>query len=247
MTRRWAARGALALCSGIVACGCGAPTVSSAGGALAGHSADEVVQLAMQAARRAGSVHYVLESATSHASETITGDASTTEGRQTVSSGSHHVEAVLVGGVAYVTGDEAGLQSALGLTSAVAAKYAGDWISLTRNDPPYASVVDAVRLDHVLGQVTPSGALTLVGPGSSAAGGTSVGLRGGLPSPVQGATGTSTLYVSTTSPTVPMRFTGRGGSGGNTVSDEVTFSGWGRALRRGVPTGAIAFESLPSA
>jgi hypothetical protein len=244
---RFAPLATLAMAGGMLALGCGASTVSSAGGALAGHTANEVAQLAVQAAKRAGSVHYVLVSSDAHSSETITGDSSMAEGRQIVTSGSAHIQALLVRGVAYVNGDATGLQSALGLTPAVAAKYAGDWISLTRDDPPYASVVAAVRLDHILGQVTPSGPLTLLQPADTSGRGASVGLSGGLPAPVQGATGTSTLYVSVRSPTLPVRFTGRARSGRNVVHDEATFTGWGRPLELSAPAGAISFESLPSA
>lgn len=233
---------------GLLVTSCSDTTVSShGGGALTGKDAQQVVRLALRAAKAAGSVHYVLVSHRGGTSETISGDAGLASGRQSVMSGGDRVQALLVNGTAYVHGNAAGLENVLGLTSAVAGKYEQSWISLVRYDQPYASIVDAVLLDHVLAQVTPSGSLTLVQPGSARPGqGTAVGVRGGLPSPVQGASGWSSLDVSTSSPTVPTRFTGVAGRGAKAVQDQATFSDWGRSLDLSVPAGTIPYESLPT-
>jgi hypothetical protein len=219
------------------------------GGTLAGDTARQVVSAAMLAARRAGSVHYVLDSRRAQRTESITGDASATEGIQDVTSGSHRVEAMLVGRTAFVRGDAVGLENVLGLTSAVAAKYEGEWISLVSDDPPYASVVNAVLLGHVLEQVIPTGPLSLAPPAPPPGGSrtTVLGVRGGLPAPVRGVVGTSTLYVSSASPTVPVRFTGSSGKGSTAVHDDASFSAWGRPLALSPPTGAVSYELLPSA
>ena len=237
----------MGLC-GLFVTSCSGTTVSShGGGTLTGKDAQQVMRLALSAAKAAGSVHYVLVSHRGGTNETITGDAALAGGQQSVVTGGDHVEAILVNGTAYVHGNATGLENVLGLTSAVAGKYEGSWISLVRYDQPYTSIADAVLLDHVLAQVTPSGSLTLVQPGSAPQGQrTVVGVRGGLPSPVQGASGWSLLDVATSSLTLPTRFTGVAGQGSKAVHDQATFSDWGRTFDLSKPTGAIPYESLPT-
>lgn len=237
-----------AVLGGPLLAACSAATVAArGGGVLVGEDAHQVVDAALMAAKHAGTVHYVLVSRRGRTTETITGDAGLSSGRQIVTTSSGTVEAMLVDATAYVKGDATGLESVLGLTSAVAGKYKDAWISLSRDDEPYLAVVDAVELDHVLAQVTPSGSLVLLQPARLTRGNErTVGVKGGLPSPVQGASGSSTLYVSTSSPSVPVRFTGTAGTGSKAVHDEATFSQWGHTIDLSAPSGAVSYQSLPS-
>lgn len=232
-----------------VLAGCGTPGVPGGGGALAGRTATGVLDAVTGAVHRAGTVHYVLASTAKGATETISGDAGMNEGEQSVASASGHIQAMLVGGVAYVEGDASGLESAMGLTNASATKYAGQWIAVDKGERPYQSVVDAVLLDRVLAQVSPSGPLALIDPSVitvHASRTRVVGVRGNLPSSVHGTRGTAVLDVSTASPTVPVEFVGTTTGSSGSVKATVTFSDWGTPLALTAPAGAVPFASLAS-
>jgi len=222
-------------------------TVSTASvGSLKAKTGVQILKAAATAATKAGSTHYVLTAVEGTSSQTISGDASQTEGQQSVSQGSQHIRVVYVGGVAYVQGNAAGLTSAMGFASTVATNYANKWIAVHSTDSLFKSIVSAVTLAGTLAQLDPTGTLTVTAP-TTVAGRQAVGVKGGLPgTPQQGVTGNTTLFVAASDPTVPLQFSGTAAQGSQHVVDKGTFSNWGKALNLTAPTGAVLFSSVPT-
>ncbi len=215
-------------------------------GALKGKTAAQILKAATAAATKAGSAHYVLSAVEGTSSQTISGDASLTEGDQTVAQGTQHIQVVYVGGVAYVRGNASGLTSAMGFAANVATNYANKWIAVHSADSLFKSIVAAVTLTGTLAQLNPTGTLTVMAP-TTVAGRQAVGVKGGLPgNPQQGVTGTTTLFVAATDPTVPLEFKGNAAQGTQHVQDKGTFTDWGKPLRLTVPTGSVPFSSVPT-
>jgi hypothetical protein len=215
-------------------------------GALTGKTPTQILAAATTAARNAASAHYVLSAVQGKNSQTISGDSSPHEAQQSVSLGTQRIEVIYVGGVTYVRGNASGLTSDMGFATAVAAKYADKWIAVHSTDSPFKSIVAAVTLTGTLAQLNPTGSLTLTAP-TTIAGRQAVGVKGGLPGPAQtGITGSATLYVATSAPTVPLKLTGTATQGTQHVQELGTFSDWGKALHLTAPTGAVAFSSVPT-
>jgi len=241
-----AVAGALSLAAG--ACGSSPATPSPAHGvgALAGRSATQVLAAARAAANSAGTAHLVLTLASGGQTQVITGDASTTEGQETITIGSNHVQVVLVGGAAYVQGNAGGLTTTLGFSATVAKQFAGRWIEVKSTDGPYQSIEQSVTLDSTLAQLVPTGKLSLTAP-VVFAGRQTIGVRGGLPGTApSGVTGSTTLYVATSKPTLPVHYSGVARKASETVTDTGTFSKWGEPVTLAAPTGTVAYSSLPT-
>jgi hypothetical protein len=215
-------------------------------GSLSGKTAAEILTAATASAKKTGSAHYVLTAVEGSSSQTISGDASETQGQQTVVQGAQKIEVIYTGGVAYVRGNSGGLTSAMGFTAAVAATYANKWIAVHSTDSLFKSIVSAVTLAGTLAQLNPTGDLTLTAP-TTVAGRKAIGVKGGLPgTPQSGVTGTTTLFVAATDPTVPLKFSGTAAEGTEHVVDTGTFTNWGKPLQLVVPAGAVAYSSVPT-
>jgi hypothetical protein len=222
------------------------PSATATVGALSGKTPAEILSAATTAAKKAGSAHYVLSAAQGKQSQTISGDASPTEGRQMVVQATQQIEVIYVGGVAYVRGDSGGLASAMGFAASVAQSYANKWIAVHSTDSLFKSIVSAVTLAGTLAQLNPTGQLSLTSA-TTVAGQTAVGVKGGLPgTPQAGVTGSTTLYVAASKPTVPLKFAGTASEGSNHVVDKGTFTNWGKPLHLSAPAGAVAYSSVPT-
>jgi hypothetical protein len=221
------------------AAACGSSSVNG----LQSKSPDAVLRAALAAANKLGEVHYVLQTSTATQKETVTGDATRNEGAQYVMNGSDQIVIQLVGTLAFVRGNVGGLQDTIGLSSTVAARYVGKWISFRPTDSLYQSVVQAVTLRNVLAHVTPAGSLAESTPGK-VAGHTVIGVRGTLPN--SNKVGTATVWVATVPPTVPIGIEAQSTTGGQSVTELGTFSRWGEKFLFRAPTGAVAFSTLPS-
>ncbi|HVC70508.1 MAG TPA: hypothetical protein VNC61_09685 [Acidimicrobiales bacterium] len=214
-------------------------------GDLSGQTAPEVLATSLAAAQTSGSVHFELLGKRAGKAETIVGDASGSSGREIITVGALKIQAEVTGGQAFIEGNVGGLEGQIGLSAADAKTYAGKWISIASTDAPYASVTKAVTLASTLTQIKPNGHLILTAA-TTKAGQAVIGVKGGLPGPAsKGTTGSATLYVSTTRPTVPIVFAAEQTSSGVKETDVGTFSRWGTPIKLAVPTATVAFSSLP--
>jgi len=223
-----------------------APTTKATVGDLNGKTPAQILSAATTAANKAGSAHYVLTAVQGKQTQTITGDAAQSQGRQSVVQGSQNIQVIYVGGIAYVQGNAAGLTSAMGITATVAKTYADKWIAVHSSDSLYKSIVSAVTLAGTLEQLDPSGTLAITGV-TTVGGLQAIGVKGGLPgTPQSGVTGSTTLFVATSKPTVPLKFSGTASQGSQHVHDTGIFTDWGKALDLSAPAGAVAFSTLPA-
>jgi hypothetical protein len=212
---------------------------------LGGQSPKRVLSNSLAAAQTSGSVHFRLLGQRQGKTETIVGDASASDGREIITVGALKIQAEVVGGQAFIEGNVGGLEGQIGLSAADAATYAGKWISIASTDAPYSSLTKAVTIASTLTQIKPNGHLALT-PSTTRAGHSVIGVTGGLPGPaVKGTTGSATLYISTRHPTVPIVFSAEQTTAGVKETDVGTFSRWGKPVQIAVPTGAVAFSSLP--
>ena len=230
---------------GVASCG-GAPVPTAQVGALKGKTPSDIVSVAKAAAEASGSAHYVLTATSAGQTQTIEGDVSKSSARQSITQGSHHIEVVLVHDTAYVSGDSGGLSTAMGLKTSVADRYAGMWIAVHSSDSLYASITSAVTLDNILAELVPSGTLSLTAP-RTVGGRQVIGVHGGLPGPSQsGVTGSTTLFVATNRPTLPISVSGTATMGKQHVTDTGSVTKWGVAVHLAAPSGSVAFSSLPT-
>jgi hypothetical protein len=230
----------------LVAAACGgggAPAASS--GDLGHQTPKEVLTTALAAATSSGTVHFQLLGTEGGKTESIVGDASGSDGREIITAGTVKIEALVVGGAAFVEGNAGGLEDQMELSAADAATYAGKWISIASTDAPYASLTKAVTLASTLSELRPTGTLTLTAPTTKASKRV-VGVHGNLPGgAVKGTTGSATLYVSTAHPTVPIVFDAVQTTSGTKETSVGTFTNWGKPLDLTAPTTSVAFSSLP--
>jgi hypothetical protein len=237
--------GLVSLALALSACGGGGSSAPSAG-SLAGKTAKQVLASALAAAKTSGSVHFTVVGKDAGRTETIVGDASTTEGRETITSGDLSIQAEVVGKGAYIEGNAGGLEAQMGLTAALAKTYADQWISVASSEAPYSTVSTGVRLAGALANIQPAGKLTLTAP-TTKDGQSVIGVHGEPPGTLaKGTTGSSVLYVATGQPTIPLVFQVTEATGANKESDVGTYSNWGKALNLVAPTKTVPLSSIPS-
>ncbi|MHB8680993.1 MAG: hypothetical protein ACYDA2_02720 [Acidimicrobiales bacterium] len=244
MHRRVAVLGAVGLCALAASCG-GGPDY----GALAGRTPKQILSGALSAAQRQRAVHYVLETTTSANSQSqkVSGDAGQSGGDQVVQTGSATVEVVLIGQMAYVQGNQAGLQQTLGFSQAASTKYANQWISVSPSDGLYQPITQSVTIKGIFSQLQPSGILAESTPGTIS-GQRVVGVKGGLPGTVQsGVTGQATLYVTTSSSTLPIGFVGQAKNSSTSITDIGAFNHWGEQLDLHAPTSSVPYSVVSKA
>lgn len=230
------------------AAGAGVVVLKRSTDGLSGKTAAQVLALSVNAATAQDSVHLAADEMNG-SSAVGSYDITPTGGTQTVSAGAQGNASLLaMPGVAYLKADAAFLRNSLGLTASAASKYAGQWISFTASDPGYTQLVSGDTLSSALKDASPTGALSLT-PTRTLNGREVIGVVGGLPAEAtqSGATGTVTLYVSTTAPYLPVEVVTDGSLNGQSGSSTVTFSHWREPVSVAAPAGATPFSSLARA
>jgi hypothetical protein len=231
-------------CIALLAAGCGGGGGTQAK-PLTHNTPSEVLKAALAAAKKSGAAHYVLKSIGPAKGEEqmVTGDSGITDGRQVIIGAGARWEALVVNGKVFISGDAKGLEDE-GFPSSVAVTYAGKWISIAPTDSPYKSVIAELALYPALQELSPTGKLTLTAP-TTRDGRQVVGVRGSVrTSKGSTAKGTVILYVSTTSPTVPVAYSATATDQGQTAVETGTFSDWGEPVHLTAPTPSIAFSKI---
>src|ERR1700722_9961793 len=225
--------GALALCA---ASACG----SSQRDALAGKAPSSVLETAVNSAVKFGAVHYVLQTTNKSQKQTVTGDAGTSVGAQSIVIGPDQTVVEMVHGVAFLRGNAGGLHDIFGLTPSQASQYAGKWISVQKSDSLYQTVQQGVTLSSLLAELRPVPPLIESTPGT-VSGQQVVGVRGGLQTAPDA--GEATFWVATTSPNVPVGIDAQATSTSTgTVTQVGVFSKWGERIRVTPPPVPVPFS-----
>jgi hypothetical protein len=239
------ATAALGLC--LAACSSGPSE-----GALQGKTAVAITSTSIQAYHRQQSVHYV--------TKTIVGKTTTIESGATSRSGSAEeavttnghpvVEAVLVDHDAYLRATADFLKSALNLSSSTATTYGGKWISFQAGQTGYSSVVSSLSPTQAISVFVPQEPNLHVGGATSVAGHGAVAVVGS-PGPggqaAAGTTATTTLFVSTTAPYLPLSATTLTANNGSKKPFEQVasvFGKWNQKLNPIVPKGATPITTV---
>lgn len=196
-------------------------------------------------------MHYSETSTSPSELVTITGDVTRDEGQQTivVDKGGQvgQVNIMFVGGIAYLRGDDSGLQNFMAMPPSLATKYAGNWISLTPHDRGFKAVSAALTMSSVLDQIILSGPLRF--GGSSQKEGQSVrAVKGFQSQPIPGTTKVLRipvrLYVRSHGRPLPVLYTGTAVIARKKVTLSAVLGKWGEPVSISAPAGAVPAGSL---
>ncbi|MGH9017295.1 MAG: hypothetical protein ACRDY1_06060 [Acidimicrobiales bacterium] len=244
--------GLVAAITGVVVSGPATSTTSATTVPPVSPAARQLLQSSLAAARASGSFHYVATSRSSGASggsQKTVGLAGPDSGQQNITVGSQKFTVLVVGKTAFIEGNAAALVSNLELSDTVATAHAGQWISLSPGDQPYASVYAAVTAPSALADnvtVVPQTQL----PASTVDSRRVVTVSGAIAKVrIAGQTiaekGTATLAVRASAPHLPVRYHEQGTYQGQATVSTVTFSHWGIPVSVAAPTNSVPFASLP--
>ena len=231
----------------VMAAACGSSGPSE--GDLAGKTATGIVSRSVVAFHKQQSVGFVTKTVDGKTTTIETGATSRngSAAENVTANGSPLIQAILVDHVAYVRASEAVLEQAFKLSSTTAAANAGKWISLKQGDAAYQGVVNTLSPTQAIAQFVPND------PGLRVAGITSIGGKnavavagspeGSVPA---GNTATATMFVSTTSPYLPLSSTlvVKTPRGATTERIAAVYGKWNQKVDPIPPKGATPISSL---
>jgi len=235
----------------------GAAMLLAAGGALLGcdlasvaratstPAAAQALHTALADATARGSVHQNVVESSAGKTLTLSDDVATTEGRQEITiSGGARASVLVVGGVAYLSGNQTALVSYFGFPASVAREVGDRWISIPSSGSGYSTVAAAATLPSALTEITPVGPLTETAP-TRLDGESVVGIRGRAPS-LYGQPGTLTTYVTRSSRPLPVEVSVTLNASGHTPAGHTTssLSDWGEHLALRPPANQIPASEL---
>jgi hypothetical protein len=246
LTRYQLVSAALAFCLLAAVTGLGVIASAPTNSDLAGMSGSQVLQAALQAATGQGAVQVSQQiSAFGALKISTTFDLNLTTGRQTVSGGPLGTATVLqLPGVAYLKASAKFLYRSLGVSQTQAGSLANQWIAFRPADSGYQDVSQDDTLASLLHDIAPTGPLVLGSP-TTIDGMSVVGISG-VPSADQvgsgsGATGREVLYVSTSSPNLPVEVSLHANEDGIVgASSTLFFSQWGKPVSVVAPSSSVS-------
>jgi hypothetical protein len=196
-------------------------------------------------------VHFASVAKQGGATLTVTGDAGTTSGAQTLvvknKGVTERMSARVVGSTGYVTGNEAALQDVIGLTKAESSKYAGKWLSFPTSNTGLSELVGGLLSSQVSKELEISGPFT-VGKSATVAGQKATAIVGSVATE-SGSKVPVVLYVPASGTPLPIQeVTNSGSAGGSSaIHGIVTFSNWGENKSQSAPSGAFSLLKLAPA
>jgi hypothetical protein len=215
------------------------------------------------AAMNSGSFHYVdlqrIGFGGPIGSQIEIGDVALTKGIQFVSGTLGDSETIVIGSAAYLKANAPALEVDLLWTKSMATKYANRWISFTPKDWPYDAVIEFVvtRTFWDDPERAPVESLpqkpTSIGGRSTLDGESVETVASSIDDIVKSTNssfiGDSRVYFDSNSPHLPFIVTdstsGTEAGSPQSQQDVATFTKWGETVKVTVPTGAVAFSSLP--
>ena len=240
----------LAVAVGLIVTSTSSTVASRSNNAASISLAQRLERSALRSTMLGGSFHYVSRFTSRGSTQTIVGDAGLSSGKQVITIGPDTSTVLVIGTACYFQGNARQLVDQLGLPAGVAATYAGQWISLAPGDAPYQSVYVAVTTNSAItNNITfaphqESGA-------SKRSGYRVIGITGPITNDTasgqtQPAKGTASLYVTSSSPHLPVEYTENGRVGKVASKLDLTFSSWGEPIALSTPPGAAPYSSLSS-
>jgi hypothetical protein len=194
------------------------------------------------------SVHFVSVVTQSKVTLNVAGDAGTTSGAQTltVKNGktTERLSAEVVGSTGYVNGNSTALQNVIGVTSAQAKKYAGQWLSFPTSNTALSQLVSGLLKSQVATELSIDGPFTF---------GTAATVNGQHATAIKGTVSTSNggkvsevLYIPATGTPLPIEeVTDPGASAkSSSLHGTVTFSNWGEKTSVKAPAHSTSLLKL---
>jgi hypothetical protein len=239
---------ALTVVLGIAASACGSSGPSE--GALAGKSATAVLSLSIKAYHRQHSVSFVTKTVAGKTSTEQVGATSATAASESVRSSTLPVlQAILVGGSAYLRAGSQFLEQQLSLSTAQAAAHAGQWISFQKGDPGYSTITQSLSAAEAIVQFVPEQPNLRVAGATTFGGQNAVAVTGSpATAPGAGTTAFVTFFVSTEAPYLPLGATVQvnNNSGHNIERVASVYGKYNQKVDPTAPSGAVPITSLVS-
>jgi hypothetical protein len=210
-------------------------------------SAQTEYQAAVTAATNQ-TVHFVSDVTQGNVSLHVSGDAGSTSGSQslTVNNGkqTEHMTAEVVGRTGYVNGNSTGLHNIIGLTSAQARKYAGQWLSFPMSNSTLAQLAAGLLKSQVANELGVNGPF-VYGPTATVNGQNALAIRGNV-STNNGGSVPLILYVPSSGKPQPIEeITNPGAKAhSSTIHGTVTFSHWGEKVSVSAPSHSVSLLKL---
>jgi hypothetical protein len=193
-------------------------------------------------------VHFSSVAKQDGATLTVTGDAGSTSGAQTLvvknKNTTERMSAKVVGSTGYVNGNEAALADVIGLTKAESKKYAGKWLSFPLSNTSLAELVGGLLSSEVAKELEVSGPYTL-GKSATVAGQQATGILGSVATE-SGSKVPVMVYIPASGSPLPIQEVTNAGNAGGTsaIHGVVTFSNWGEDKSQSAPSGAFSLLKL---
>ena len=197
------------------------------------------LKAAMAAATNAGSVRITVQFVTGRSTGEVVQDSGRDSGLQTVAIGKERASVLLLGGVAYISGNRQAVVSYFGFPTSTGTLLAGRWISLEPSDSGYHALTGNLTLSGALVNVRPSGPL-LAGKQLTVHGRLVRSISGVAP----GGQGRMTLFVPVEGKPLPVEAVESSGSGKSAAGEIVKFSRWGEHVQVPKPSGAVSIDTL---
>jgi len=235
---------ALALAAAPNAAGAASTTTTTSAGSSA---ATAKYNAALKAVGTKG-VHFSSVAKQDGATLTVTGDAGSTSGAQTLvvknKGVTERMSAKVVGSTGYVNGNTAALAGVIGLTKAESTKYAGKWLSFPTSNTSLAELVGGLLSSEVAKELEVSGPYTF-GKSATVAGQQATGILGSVATE-SGSKVPVMVYIPATGSPLPIQeVTNAGNAGGaSAIHGVVTFSNWGEDKSQSAPAGAFSLLKL---
>jgi hypothetical protein len=188
--------------------------------------------------------HYVL-TATGPDSETITGDATPTGGRQTItfnaSYGAEQFNLVLIGPTVYFQGNAPALEDQLGVPASHAPALVNKWVSVATGNGPYQILQPGITTSDQKTEVpmTPASMTQ-----TTTTSGTAVTRIVGTIPAQDGVPAATVFFDVEPDNSIPVDYGSTLSANGVTQTTAVTFSQWGVAPTLTAPAGAVAWTTL---
>jgi len=208
-------------------------------------SAAQLLHTALVDAAARGSGHQAVSSGSGSKTSTFSDDVATNEGRQVITlSDGARARILVVGGVAYFSGNQTALVQLFGLPAAVARDVGKRWVSVPSSNSKYSAVAADTTLPATLAAITPSGALTATAS-TRLHGEAAVAIRGRAPAP-QSQPGFETMYVTDSSRPLPLLVTFNLQASGRLVAgtETIALTDWGEHLALAPPTNTIPVSKI---
>lgn len=209
-------------------------------------TASALLDSALSAMQAQQSVHMACTSSSSAGSDVDTIDVSVASGRIASNDGDFSITNMLVGGIAYVSTDNAGVWESEGIPQAEAEKLAaGEWLSIGPGQSYGNKYLYYAEASADLTVADQADLLRLSGPlertGATTAQGVPVyGVSGQVPSS-RGQDGAQTVYIAATGTPLPVSETIHSSSGTGTCD----YSGWDEPLNLTAPSNVLPISAIP--